>query len=296
MLPRRALGRTGLSVAPVGLGAGRIGGDDLEDRDVDRLLDRALDAGVNLVDTARSYGRSEARIGAWLGRGRRDRAVISTKGGYGISGVADWTGPCVTRGVDEALGRLATDYVDVFLLHSCPRDVLERGEVIDALEGAVKAGKVRVMGYSGDGEALAWAVQSGRFGAVEASVNVCDQRVIDEALGEASRRGVGVIAKRPLANAPWRFAERPRGDYAEVYWERLRAMDIHPPRGMEWDEVAIRFSAFQPGVSAAIVGTARVEHLLRCVEAVGKGALPEAEEGALRGAFRREDRGWIGQV
>jgi aryl-alcohol dehydrogenase-like predicted oxidoreductase len=118
------------------------------------------------------------------------------------------------------------------------------------------------MGYSGEGEALAWALRSGRFGAIEMSVNICDQRVIDDVLPVAAATGLGVIAKRPLANAPWRFATRPTGDYAETYWERLRAMAIDA-HGLPWDELAVRFAAFQPGVSAAIVGTARVDHLLR---------------------------------
>lgn len=294
MLAPRPFGRTGLHVSPLGFGAGRIGGDDLDDGAVDRLLSAALDAGVTLIDTARSYGRSEERIGRLL-RERRDRVTISTKGGYGIAGVPDWTGACITAGVDAALSLLRTDRIDVFLLHSCPLDVLLRGEVIDAQERAVKAGKVRVMGYSGDGEPLVWAVKSGRFGAVETSVNICDQRVVEEALGEAEARGIGVIAKRPLANAAWRFAERPIGDYAEVYWERLRAMGIHPG-DMEWDEMAIRFSAFQPGVSTAIVGTASSEHLARCVEAVTRGPLPAERVAELRDAFRRHDRGWVGQV
>lgn len=295
MSPRRAFGNTPLLVSPLGLGAGRIGGDDIDDRDVDHLLGAALDAGVNLIDTARSYGRSEERLGRWM-QGKRDEVVISTKGGYGIPGFLDWTGPCITAGVDAALGRLRTDHIDIFLLHSCPVEMLERGEVVDALEGAVRAGKVQVMGYSGDGEPLSWAVRSGRFGAVETSVNLCDQRVIDEALGEAEARGMGVIAKRPLANAAWRFSERPVRDYAEVYWERLQAMKIGPGEDLDWDEMAIRFAAWQPGVSAAIVGTGKVTHLLRCVEAVARGGLSEERVGEIRGAFRREDRGWVGQV
>src|SRR5580692_1349338 len=154
--PLRPFGNTGLTVSALGLGAGHIGGSELDDAAAAALLGAALDAGVTLIDTARSYGRSEARIGTFLA-GRRDRVVIATKGGYGIEGVPDWTGPCIAAGVDAALATLRTDYVDVFLLHSCPLATLARGEVIDALETAVRAGKVRVMGYSGEGEALGWA-------------------------------------------------------------------------------------------------------------------------------------------
>ncbi len=292
--PLRPFGRTGLTVSALGLGAGHIGGDEIDDAGADALLGAALEAGITLLDTARSYGRSEARIGRFLA-GRRDRAVIATKGGYGIDGVPDWTAACIVAGVDAALGVLRTDRVDVFLLHSCPVSTLARGDVIDALERAVRAGKVRVMGYSGEGEALAWAVRSGRFGAIETSVSLCDQRVIDEVLPAAAAAGMGVIAKRPLANAPWRFAERPSGDYAETYWERLRAMAIDPG-GLPWDELAVRFAAFQPGVSAAIVGTRQAGHLQRALRGVAAGHLPEAQAQALREAFRRSDRDWVGQV
>ncbi len=167
--------------------------------------------------------------------------------------------------------------------------------MIDALEGAVHAGKVRVMGYSGEGEALAWAVRSGRFGAIETSVSFCDQRVIDEVLPMAVAARMGVIAKRPLANAPWRFAQRPAGDYAETYWERLEAMALDP-RGLPWDELAIRFAAFQPGVSTAIVGTRQAAHVRRAAAGVAMGPLPEEQAQAVREAFRRNDRGWVGQV
>ena len=258
------------------------------------MLAAAIDAGVTLVDSARSYGRSEARIGRFLA-GRRDAVVLSTKGGYGIPGVPDWTGPCIAAGVDAALRALRTDRIDVFFLHSCPLATLERGEVADALAEAVRALKVRVMGYSGEGDALAWAVRSGRFGAVEASVNLCDQRVLDEVLPEAAARGMGVIAKRPLANAPWRFAERPAGDYAEPYWERLQAMAL-APGSLAWDEIAIRFAAFQPGVCSAIVGTARADHIVRAARGVEAGPLPGEQVRAIREAFRINDRGWVGQV
>lgn len=295
-LPRRPFGASGLVVSALGLGAGRLGGDDLDDAGAEAVLGAALDAGVTLIDSARSYGRSEERIGRFLSvAGRRDAVVLSTKGGYGIPGIPDWTGPCITAGVEAALARLRTDRIDVFLLHSCPVETLQRGEVIEALTAAVRAGKVRVMGYSGEGEALRWAARSGRFGALETSVNLCDQRVLDEILPAAGAAGLGVIAKRPLANAPWRFAERPVGDYAEPYWERLQAMAIDPG-DTPWDELAARFAAFQPGVSVAIVGTAQPAHVSRAAAAVAKGPLPDARASLIREAFRRHDRGWVGQV
>ena len=270
----RPFGSTGLQVSALGFGAGQIGGAELSEDEAAKLLHGAIDLGITFVDTARGYGLSEERIGRHLSD-RRARFVLSSKGGYGVDGAADWTAEVITRGVDEALGRLRTDVIDVFHLHSCPRDVLERGEVSGALTRAREAGKIRVCAYSGENDALAWAIDSGHFGSVQCSVNVCDQRGIVRGVASASAKQLGVVAKRPLANFAWRFADRPVGDYAEVYWERLRAMQsgalaaTESPFGIAWPELALRFSAFAPGVSSAIVGTRSLEHLSASAEIGG---------------------------
>jgi len=281
-------------VPPVGLGAGRIGGDDVGDAEAEALVRRAVELGATLVDSARSYGRSEERLGRALA-GVRDRVVLTTKVGYGIPGHADWTGPCITAGVDAALERLRTDRLDVVFLHSCPLEVLRRDDVLGALEGAVRAGKVRAAGYSGEGEPLAWAVASGRFMVVQCSVSVCDQGGLDAAVAEAARRGVGVLAKRPLANAPWRFRERPAGDEAEPYWERLQALGIDPG-ALGWQVLFLRFAAFSPGASAAVVGMWGAAVLEGTVRAAEQGPLPEDDAARVREAFRRADRGWNGRI
>ncbi|MBC7976941.1 MAG: aldo/keto reductase, partial [Myxococcales bacterium] len=174
-LEARPFGRTGLSVSALGLGAGEIGDAALDERDVETLLRTAVDCGVTLFDTARSYGESEARIGRFLAP-VRDQVVLSTKIGYGVEGVADWTGECIRRGVDQALARMATDRIEIVHLHSCPIEILERGEVIAALHEARAAGKLRCAAYSGDNEALAWAAASGHFDSLQMSFSVCDQR------------------------------------------------------------------------------------------------------------------------
>jgi aryl-alcohol dehydrogenase-like predicted oxidoreductase len=290
----RAFGDTGLTVSALGFGGGHIGDPATPEPEVERLLNEVLDAGVTLIDTARGYGASEERIGRHLS-GRRSEVVLSTKVGYGIPGYEDWTGPCVAAGVDEALRLMRTDRIDVVHLHSCPLEVLERGEVIEALEAAVAAGKVRVAAYSGDNEPLEWAVPSGRFGSVQTSINVFDQRVVDRGLAEARGRGLGVIAKRPVANAPWRFAERPSGDYCEEYWTRMQAMGVDTG-GLDWQELALRFTAYLPGVSSCIVGTRNADHLRRNAEIVARGPLPDETVAMLHDAFRRNDRDWVGQT
>ena len=136
----RSFGTTGLTVSPLGFGAGHIGGDDLTDAEAGRILGAALDLGVTLFDTARSYGRSEERIGRHLSH-RRGEFVLFTKGGYGIDGVADWTGEAIARGIDESLARLRTDVIDLFHLHSCDAGVLGRDDIQRALDDARRAGR-----------------------------------------------------------------------------------------------------------------------------------------------------------
>jgi aryl-alcohol dehydrogenase-like predicted oxidoreductase len=282
-MQKRAFGNTPFHVTPLGLGAGQIGDPAQDEAMVARFLNGALDLGINLVDTARGYGLSEERIGRHIAH-RRSEYVVSTKVGYGVPGFTDWTYDCVVAGVDQARRHLQTDVIDIVHLHSCPLDALHNTDVIDALEKTREQGKIRVVAYSGENEELAWAAASGRFGSVECSVNVFDQLSLAETLPAARARGLGVIAKRPMGNAPWRYPARPLGDYCETYWERMHALDIDRG-GLEWDELALRFSAFAPGVSSAIVGTASLDRLRHNVALVEKGALDAAMMAALRARF-----------
>jgi aryl-alcohol dehydrogenase-like predicted oxidoreductase len=290
----RPLGTTGLSASPLGFGAGGIGDPATPEDEVAGLLGAALDLGLSLFDTARSYGLSEERIGRHLG-GRRREFVLSTKVGYGVPGVPDWTGASVSGGIDAALARLQTDVIDVVHLHSCPLDVLRNGGVVEPLLRAVTAGKVRVAAYSGDNAPLEWAASEGPFGSLQASVNLFDQRALESAVPAAASRGIGVIAKRALGNAPWRFASRPAGDEAEPYWDRMAKMRL-PDFGLTPDELAIRFSAFAPGVATALVSSRSSKHLRALAGAVAKGPLPEDVVKEIRAAFRLHGASWEGRI
>lgn len=290
----RDFGNTGLKCSALGLGAGNIGADSQSEDSVARLLNEALDFGITLIDTARGYGLSEERIGMHIAH-RRHEYVLSTKVGYGVPGMADWTYDCVIAGVEMALQKMRTDVLDIVHLHSCPIDVLQRGEVIDALQRTVVQGKVRVAAYSGENSELAWALDSGRFASLECSVNLFDQNSLTAVLPTAAARGLGVIAKRPLGNAPWRFKERPVGDYSVIYWERMKrlAYDIG---NAQWSETALRFAAFAPGVSCAIVGTASVENLRRNVDAANRGGLERGAQQEFCRLFAEVQVNWSGQI
>ena len=287
-------GRSGFDVSILGLGAGQVGDDRLAESAAAQLLNTALDLGITLIDTARGYGQSEDRIGRHVAH-RRAEFVLSTKVGYGIAGHADWTAGIIEAGVDEALRRMRTDYIDIVHLHSCELSTLQAGDVVDALVRVREKGKIRIAAYSGENQALDWAVVSGRFGAVECSVNLFDQASLGGPLVRARDDGLGVIAKRPLGNAPWRFGERPVGDYAETYWERMQRL-AYDTAGLPWDEFALRFSAWQPEVSCAIVGTASIAHLRHNVELAAKGPLPADVVSGVRSRFAECGADWPGQV
>ena len=291
-MEQRPLGGTTFDVSVVGLGAGQVGEADVTEARAAELLNGALDLGVTLVDTALGYGLSEERIGRHLGR-RRGEFVLSSKGGSGVPGHEDWSPASVRAGLEQTLRRTRSERVDVYLLHSCPLEVLQRGDLQDTLDDLAAQGLIGVAGYSGDNEALAYAASSGRFAALECSVNVVDRWNLEHVVGRDPE--LGVIAKRPIANAPWRFAERPTGHYAELYWERLRAL-AYDPRDLGWAELALRFTAYAPGVHTAIVGTASLANLTRNVEAAALGPLPDAVLADLAEAWRRVDEDWPGST
>lgn len=279
----RTFGQTGLVVPALGLGAGPLGDLRISDLEAERLVHAALDLGVTLLDTARSYGASEERIGRAL-RGRPGQAVISTKVGYGIAGTPDWTAEAVKRGVDEALGKLGVDVIDIVHLHSCPADVLARGEVSGALASLRAAGKIRVAAYSGDDEPLARAVESGAFGSIEMSVSPWDQGGIDRVLWKAKERGMGAIAKRPLANVWWTHERRPERPDIAAYWDRGHALQL-PDFGLDRAALSLRFAVFTWGVDCAIAGTTSEAHLRDLAKIVEDGPLPEEAVRALREAW-----------
>ncbi|GAA5439498.1 aldo/keto reductase [Deinococcus caeni] len=297
-MEQRDFGTTGLRVSALGLGAGQVGDAALTEEHVGTLLNRAIDRGVTLVDTARGYGLSEERIGRHLSYRRHD-FILSSKGGYGADGAEDWTPQAIRLGIEQALTRLRCDWIDLFHLHSCPPDTLRREDLLGALDDARASGLIRVAAYSGENEALAWAAQSGRFGSLETSVNLADQWSRHQVLPAAQDAGLGVIAKRPIANAAWRFSERPAGDYAETYWERLGQLDLNGVReaaGLDWTQFALRFSAYAPGVHSAIVGTASIENLERNVRIVQEGPLLLDVLTHIEAAWRAHGAEWGGEV
>jgi aryl-alcohol dehydrogenase-like predicted oxidoreductase len=293
-MQKRKFGNTGLEVTLLGFGTVQIGHAGVEDATAGRMLNEILDAGINLIDTARAYGEAERRIGQFIAH-RRDEFILSTKVGYDVQWKPDWTYDAVVGGIDQALALMKTDHIDIVHLHSCSLEILERGDVIRGLEKQKKDGKVRFIAYSGENEALSFAISSGRFDSIQASVNICDQRIIDDQLPLAVKQGMGVIAKRPVANAPWRFSSPPVGHYSAEYWHRLQKMGPGN-HGMDWLELALRFSAYTEGVSTCIAGTASMDHFRENLRIVAKGPLEPDMVSRIRSEFKKNDDGWTGLI
>lgn len=293
MIPMNPLGHTGLTVSALGFRAMHINDERTTEAEAGALLNHVLDQGINLIDTARGYGLSEARIGRHLAH-RRQEFLLSTKVGYGVEGVPDWTYDCIVQGVERALRLMQTEVLDIAHLHSCPLPVLQQGDVIRALQDCRAAGKLRVAAYSGDNAEIDFAIGCGAFGSVQTSISVCDQAHLQARAARADHAGIGVIAKRPLAGAVWRFAQRP-GDFAEgQYWERFHAMDL--PTQDDWADTALRFAAFHTGAASAIVGTAKPANLRRNLDAIARGPLPPALARTIRDAFQHHAPGWQGLI
>lgn len=286
----RELGKTGLKVSAIGFGAGEIGDYSISDSEVDKLLNAALDLGINLIDTARGYYASEERIGKFLSH-RRNEFILSTKVGYGIEGYDDWTYEIILAGIDEALRVMKTDYIDIVHLHSCDINVLKKGEVTEALLKAKQMGKIRVAAYSGENDALEYAISSDKFDSIMTSVNICDQYSLNNLIPMAKQKHLGVIAKRPIANAPWRFVERPVGNYAEEYWLRWKEMNL--PESENWLDTFLRFSIYADGIDSAIIGSTNVNHLQTDIQIIEKGPLNPALTNYIKTSFNEY---WMGLI
>jgi aryl-alcohol dehydrogenase-like predicted oxidoreductase len=296
-MERRRLGRTDMDVSVLGFGGSEIGYERVGARTVARLLGGALDAGLNVIDTAECYEDSEQLIGGALGARRAEVHLFTKCGHAGGWARADWRPASLLSSIERSLRRLATDHVDLIQLHSCSLAQLRKGDVVAALERARERGWARYIGYSGDGPAARYAVECGRFDTLQTSVSVADQQALDLTLPLARERGLGVIAKRPLANVAWRYARKPAEPYYQDYWVRLRALDYDFLKGEAAVATALRFTLAVPGVHTAIVGTTKPDRWPANAALLAAGELPAAEVERIRARWRQvAPASWAGQV
>ena len=291
------LGKTGLKVSRLGVGLAEIGLRlTLEDeKQAGRVLNAALDAGINFLDTGECYGISEELIGRSVAH-RRGEFILATKTGHVSSGYSGqpWTAQTVRDGIEHSLAKMRTDYLDLVQIHAY--DISEPpDEVVRALLDAKEAGKTRFVGYSQENEEAEWAVRSGLFDTLQTAFSLVDQRARYGLFELARSKGMGIVGKRPIGNAVWRI-DRLRDDYhnlkvADELLKRAKAMaDLGPIPGEPDDaiELALGFVLAHREVDTAIVGTLNPAHMLANVDIVER-RLPIAQE-VVEELHRRYDR------
>ncbi|MEO8971196.1 MAG: aldo/keto reductase [Ktedonobacteraceae bacterium] len=296
----RQFGKTDMQVSVLGFGGVEIDGASLAD--VEQLLGSALDEGINVIDTAECYGNSEDLIGRAMASRRSDYFLFTKCGhadGDELPDLPDWDPRLLAASIERSLRRLRTDHVDLLQLHSCSLDVLRKGDVIKVLEKAKREGKTRYIGYSGDNEDARYAIHTGVFDTLQTSVNIADQQEIDFTIPAARERGMGIIAKRPIAEGVWLKETLEKNDYAYPYWERLQTLkyDFLGSGPSTSVATALRFTLSAPGVDVAILGTTSAEHMHQNIAMVAAGNLAPDEFNAIRALWeQRADQHWLGQV
>lgn len=299
-MEKRQLGKTDMKVSVLGFGGAEIGFEGATEETVERLLKSALDAGLNVIDTAECYEGSEELIGKAVGERRADYYLFTKCGHPRGVGSEDWSPASLLESIERSLRRLGTDRLDLIQLHSCSEAVLRKGDAIAALQTAREKGHARYIGYSGDSVAAKYAVECGAFDTLQTSINIADQEAIVLALPLAREKQMGVIAKRPIANAAWKENHKPIDSYHHVYWDRLNKLHYEFIRHLPLEESiahALRFTLSVPGVHTAIVGTTKPERWLENAKLIEAGPLSDAEFSVIRERWEEiAPNTWIGQT
>ncbi len=298
------LGRTGLRVSVAGLGCGghsRLGQTSgASESDSVAVVDRALDLGINFIDTARAY-RTETIVGKAIA-GKRESVVISTKAipqdNRGLLGAAD-----LVRSLERSLERLGTDYVDVFHLHGVDLDQYEhcKNELVPALYRAREQGKIRFLGiterFSGDPQhrMLERALRDDCWDVMMVGFNLLNPSARERVLRPALERGVGTLimfAVRRALSQPLVLRELV-GDLVVRGAIPSDGTDADDPLGFLVSEdsarsvveAAYRFCSHEPGAHVILSGTSKLAHLEQNVAAIESGPLPPADRTRLAKLF-----------
>ncbi len=280
----RTLGRTGIKVSPYALGAlmfaTSIGNPDPDDSV--RVIHKALDAGINLVDTADSYGDSEEIVGKAL-KGRRDSVVLATKFSRAMGDDPNRQGTSrrwIMTAVEGSLRRLQTDHVDLYQVHRLdPTTDIE--ETLSALSDLVHSGKVRAIGSSttpaSDIVEAQWVAERRgleRFRTEQPPYSILNRAIEREVLPVTQRYGMGTLVWGPLAQGLLTGRVR-KGEHNDLRRagllhhlndeQRLDAVEALVPlaqeAGLPMAHLAMAFAIAHPGVTSALLGPRTMEQL-----------------------------------
>ena len=288
-IPRRPLGQTELLVSEIGFGGVEIGLEyGIQVRSKNNLPDpavaigivqRAIEMGVNVIDTARGYGASERLIGNAIST-IRDQLVVMTKvscPGKDVHGVA--LRDLITESLETSLGELQTSYVDVLSVHSASTLILARGDVVDCVDRLRLAGKVRYVGatvYTIQ-EALA-ALEDPRIDVLQVAYSLLDPSMADQVIPLAVRRGVGIIARSVLH----RGVLTAKGAQGSPDERRLHAHTsnydfLFDDTTTTLPQVAVRFVLSNDGVSCALLGMDTLAQVEENLTALPQAPYPDAD-------------------
>ncbi|WP_314590482.1 aldo/keto reductase [Paenibacillus terrigena] len=265
------LGKTGFRVSKIGLGGAPLGGDygGTTDETVTRVIDHALDLGMNFIDTAPLYGRgeSERRIGKAL-RGKRSNVIIASKA---VMRGEPYTFENTIKSVEDSLSRLQTDYIDLIQLHELEQTTFEQAinETLPAFRKLKEQGKVRAIGVNaGNLDLLIPFLEEELVDTIQtyAKYTLIDYSAKDELLPLAKEKQIGVIHGSPLAmgilaDHPAPFLQN-NAVLLEEAARRMTQLDFlrnTEPKGLV--EPALRFSLTCPDIAITLVGTTSIQSL-----------------------------------
>ena len=279
----RTLGRTGIRVSPFALGAmmfSSFGNGD--QNEVDQMVARALDTGINFIDTADAYGESEEMVGRAL-KGRRDDVVLASKFARPIGDDPNRQGGSrrwITTAVENSLRRLKTDHLDLYQMHRPDPDT-DIEETLSALTDLVRSGKVRAIGSSdmpaSDMVEAQWVAERRgleRFRTEQPHYSLLDRTIEREVLPVAQRYGMGTVIWSPLASGMLTGRVR-RGQDSDLRRTRLFAalrderridaveqfIPLAADAGLPLTHLALAFVIAHPGVTSALIGPRTMEQL-----------------------------------
>ncbi len=278
------LGRTGLEVTTLGFGAmelrGPPTGPQLTDVQAGRLLGAVLDEGINFIDTAIDYGRSEELIGRFIGHRRSEYVLASKCGcvpGAALGGEHVHTAKNIREGIEHSLRLLRTDHLDLVQFHrSLTRaEFDEHGALGEAL-AMRDEGKVRFVGVSGILPTLDEQIEMGVFDAFQIPYSAL-QRDHEDAIARASAAGAGIVIRGGVARGTPEDWESRRyymidNDTLRARWESAKLDELLD--GSTRTAFLLRFTLSHPDLDTTIVGTGSVEHLRENIATAALGPLP----------------------
>ena len=282
-LPKAVLGRTGLSVTRLGFGAMEIrgsriwGGRAVTEEQAKTILNAVLDSGINFIDTANDYGRSEELIGKFISN-RRSEYILATKCGCSVTYKDEktdetphiWTRENLFRGLHESLERMKTEYVDIMQLHNPPVEDCEKGDLVAVLADMKKQGKVRFTSISTTLPHLPTYIKWGSFDTFQIPYSALE-RTHEDWITRAAEAGIGIIIGGGVARG-----EEGVGLGQPDRWQKFNDahLDDLLDSGESRTSFLLRYTLAHPHAHTIIVGTLHPEHLAENVAAVEKGPLP----------------------